>query len=142
MSMASAVADAVRDELTAGDFTPTFKAVRAFRHDQTLPEGKELRVSVVPKGVTVTPAARAACTYLVEVYIAVMKKVPDARPETIDPLLALVEEIVDFFRLRRLANYPDAAWVGTEIKPMVSTEHLEALKQFTSLITLSFRVVK
>ncbi len=142
MALSSKVADAVADELAAGDFTPAFKTIRAFRHDQTLPEGKELRVSVIPKGVTITPASRAACAYLVEVYVAVMKKVPDANPETIDPLLALVEDVVDFFRLRRLAGFPEAVWVSTEIGPMVSTEHLENLKQFTSLITLRLKVVR
>ena len=142
MSMVSDIADAVAAELSAGTFSVPFQTIRAFRHEQTLPEGKELRVSVIPKGVAVVPVARAACTYTAEIFVAVMKKVDDARPETIDPLLALVEEIVDFFRLRRLANFPAAAWVGTEVKPMVSTEHLEGLKQFTSLITVSWRVVK
>ena len=100
MPIASAVADAVRDELAAGQFSIPFKVIRAFRHDQTLPEGKELRVSVVPNGVTVTPAARGVCAHVVEVYVAVMKKIDRATPEVIDPLLGLVEEIVDFFRLR------------------------------------------
>lgn len=142
MPLASDVADAVRDEIDAGQFSLPFKAVRAFRHDQTLPEGRELRVSVVPKGMAITPGARGACTYLLETYVAVMKKVGDARSETIDPLLGLVEEIAEFFRLRRLANFPAAIWVSTEIKPMVSTEHLETLKQFTSLITLTHRTAR
>ncbi len=140
--MVSEIADAVAKELAAGAFSVPFTALRAFRHQQTLPEGKELRVSVVPKGVTVTPAARAACHYTAEIYVAVMKKVADARPETIDPLLGLVEEIVDFFQLRRLKEYPDAAWVSTEVKPMVSTEHLEQLQQFTSLVTVTFKLCR
>ena len=142
MSIVSEVADAVRDELDAGQFSIPFKAVRAFRHDQTLPEGKELRVSVVPKGVTVTPAARGVCSYDIQIFVAVMKKLDRATPETVDPLLGLVEEIADFFRLRRLEKCPAAVWTGTEIKPMVSTEHLEQLKQFTSLITLSLKVAR
>lgn len=142
MPLTAQVADAVAGELADGEFTLPFKVVRAFRHDQTLPEGKELRVSVVPKGVAVTPAARAACRHDIEIFVAVMKKIDRANPEAVDPLLALVEEIVDFFRLRRLARFPEAAWVSTEIKPMVSTEHLEQLKQFTSLVTLTFRCVR
>ena len=142
MSIVSEVAEAVRNELAAGQFSIPFTAVRAYRHDQTLPEGKELRVSVVPKGVTVTPAARAVCANNIEIFVAVMKKIDRATPESIDPLLGLVEEIVDFFRLRRLEKCPEAAWTGTEIKPMVSTEHLEQLKQFTSLITLSVKVIR
>ena len=142
MPVISHVADAVRDELAAGTFSLPFKAIRAFRHDQTLPEGKELRVSVVPNAVKAVPAARGVCHYDMEIYVAVSKKVDRATPEVIDPLLGLVEEIVDFFRLRRLAKCPEAMWIGTEIKPMVSTEHLESLKQFTSLVVLSFRCAR
>jgi hypothetical protein len=142
MSIVSQVADAVAGELAAGQFSVPFKVIRAFRHEQTLPEGKELRVSVVPKGVTVTPASRGVCAHNIEIFVAVMKKVDRADPETVDPLLGLVEEIVDFFRLRRLEKFPEAAWTGTEVKPMVSTEHLEQLKQFTSLITLSLKLCR
>ena len=142
MPVISQVADAVRDELAAGTFSIPFKAIRAFRHDQTLPEGKELRVSVVPNAVKVAPAARGVCHYDMEIYVAVSKKIDRAVPETIDPLLGLVEEIIDFFRLRRLAKYPEAMWVSTENKPMVSSEHIENLKQFTSLVTVSFRVCR
>ena len=139
MPVISRVADAVRDELTAGTFSIPFKTVRAFRHDQTLPEGKELRVSVVPNAVKVAPLSRGLCNYDMEIYVAVTKKIDRATPEAIDPLLGLVEEIIDFFRLRRLANCPEAMWVGTGNKPMVSTEHLENLRQFTSLVSLQYR---
>ena len=142
MSVVSEVADAVRSELDAGEFSIPFKAIRAFRHDQTLPEGKELRVSVVPKGVTMVPASRTICAYDIQIFIAVMKKLDRATPEMVDPLLGLVEEIADFFRLRRLEQCPAAVWTGTEINPMVSTEHLEQLKQFTSLITTGFKVTR
>ena len=142
MPVISKVADAVRDELAAGTFSIPFKAIRAFRHDQTLPEGKELRVSVVPNAVKVAPLSRGICHYDMEIYVAVTKKIDRATPEAIDPLLGLVEEIIDFFRLRRLANCPEAMWLGTENEPMVSTEHLETMKNFTSLVTLNFRVCR
>jgi len=142
MPVISRVADAARDELAAGTFSIPFKAVRAFRHDQTLPEGKELRVSVVPNAVKAAPLSRGICHYDMEIYVAVTKKVERAIPEAIDPLLGLVEEIIDFFRLRRLANCPEAMWVSTENRPMVSTEHIEQLKQFTSLVSLNFRATR
>ena len=142
MPAISNVADAVRDELAAGTFSIPFKAIRAFRHDQTLPEGKELRVSVVPNAVRVVPVSRGLCHYDMEIYIAVSRKVDRATPEAIDPLLGLVEEIIDFFRLRRLANAPEAMWLATENKPMVSTEHLEEMKQFTSLVTNTYRLCR
>ena len=142
MPVISQVADAVRDELAAGTFSIPFKAIRAFRHDQTLPEGKELKVSVVPNAVRASPVSRGLCHYDMEIYIAVSKKVDRATPEAIDPLLGLVEEIIDFFRLRRLANAPEAMWLSTENKPMVSTEHLETMKQFTSLVTNTYRLCR
>lgn len=142
MPLASEIAEAVRTELSAGQFSLPFKAVRAYRHDQTLPEGKELRVSVIPNSISMTPMARAVCAYNIEVYVAVMKRVADAKPETIDPLLSLVEEIIDFFRLRRLEKYPAAAWTTTQVKPMISSEHLETLKQFTSLVSIGYKVAK
>jgi hypothetical protein len=129
MSIVSEVAEAVRAELDAGQFSIPFKAVRAFRHDQTLPEGKELRVSVVPKSVSMAPASRGVCAYDIQIFVAVMKKLDRAAPEAVDPLLALVEELADFFRFRRLEKCPAAMWTGTEIKPMVSTEHLEQVRQ-------------
>ena len=142
MSIVSEVAEAVRAELDAGAFSIPFKAVRAFRHDQTLPEGKELRVSVVPKSVSMAPASRNVCAHDIQIFVAVMKKLDRAAPETVDPLLGLVEEIVDFFRLRRLEQRPAAIWTGTEVKPMVSAEHLEQLRQFTSLLTIRFNVCR
>ncbi len=142
MPVISGVADAVRNELAAGTFSLPFKAIRAFRHDQTLPEGKELRVSVVPNAVKTSPVSRGLCHYDMEIYVAVSKKIERAMPETIDPLLGLVEEIVDFFRLRRLTHFPEALWLSTENKPMVSTEHLESLKQFTSLVSIQYRAVR
>jgi hypothetical protein len=142
MSLVADVAEAVRTELDAGVFSQKFKAIRAYRHNETLPQGRELRVSVVPKGIKVAPASRALCAYHLEIFVVVTKKVAGAGTDVIDPLLGLPEEIVEFFRLRRLADCPDAVWLSTEIDPMVSTGHLEQLKQFTSLVTLSYKVVK
>jgi hypothetical protein len=56
--------------------------------------------------------------------------------------MALVEEIADFFRLRRLTSYPDAIWVRTDNVPVYAPEHLEEFRQFTSVLTLTFRVVR
>ena len=142
MSIVAAVARAVASELEVGKFSIPFKPVFAFRHDQALPEGKELRVTVVPKGVAMAPASRGACAYDVEVWVAIMRKLGGGGTEILDPLLGLVEEITDFFRLRRLEKFPEAMWTGTELKPVISAEHLEGLRQFSSLVAISFKVVR
>ena len=142
MALVSDVAEAMRAELDVGTFSLPFKAVRAYQHDQTMPEGKELRVSVVPKGVKVTPVSRGTCAYLVDIFVVVTKKADRATPGIIDPLLGLPEEIIEFFRLRRLEKFPDAVWVATENSPLVSTAHLEEKGQFTSLVTITLKVVR
>ena len=54
----------------------------------------------------------------------------------------VVEEIADFFRLRRLSSYPDAIWTKTRHDPIYAQEHWDELRQFTSILTFTFRVVR
>jgi hypothetical protein len=53
-----------------------------------------------------------------------------------------VEEIGLFLRDRRLAACPAAVWLRTENVPIYAPEHLDELRQFTSVLTLTFRVVR
>jgi exodeoxyribonuclease V alpha subunit len=41
-----------------------------------------------------------------------------------------------------ITTYPSASWLRTENEPVYSPGHLEELRQFTSVLTLTFRVVK
>ncbi len=50
------------------------------------------------------------------------------------------EEIADYFRLRSLTEYPAATWVKTENDPVYSPDHMREMRQFTSVITLTFNV--
>ena len=99
-------------------------------------------MSVVPKGVTVERADRTRNQYDFNIDVAVQKKFQTGDAAELDPLMALVEEIADFFRLRRLAEYPDALWMRTENVPVYAVEHLDEFRQFTSVLTLTFRVVR
>jgi hypothetical protein len=56
--------------------------------------------------------------------------------------MELVEEIADFFKQRRLDAYPQAVWVKTENAPIYAAEHMDELRQFTSVLTLTFRVLR
>jgi hypothetical protein len=60
----------------------------------------------------------------------------------LDGLTHLTEQIADFFRLRRLSGMPQAIWSKTENVPVYSPEHLEQKQVFTSVLTLTFRVVR
>ena len=74
--------------------------------------------------------------------VAVQKKLDIADNAEIDPLMTLVDEIADFFRLKRLESYPNAIWLKTENEPVFSQEHLDQMRQFTGLLTFTFRVLR
>ena len=46
------------------------------------------------------------------------------------------------FRFKRLDSFPNAVWVKTENAPVYAVEHLDQLAQFTSVLTLTFRVIR
>lgn len=140
MSVIVDIAEAVKTELNGHEFSQEFTAQRLYRPIFDLVEMKDLHVTVVPKGVTVSIAGRDRAQHDVQVDVAVQKKVADDAES--DTLMGLVEEIADFFRFRRLAQYPQAVWVGIENVPVFAPEHLEQMNQFTSVLTLTFRVIR
>jgi hypothetical protein len=125
----------------AGTFSQAFTAVQAYQPQYDLGDMKNLHVTAVSKGVTVQPFGRGACQYDYAVDVAVQQKLVATDPATIAPLISLTNQIAEFFRLRRLTNYPAAIWAKTEYPHLYSQEHLEQLRQFTGVLTLTFRVV-
>ena len=117
-----------------------FTAVRYYQPSFDLKEMKTLRVSVVPKGVEVAQEARGKGTFNYKVDIGVQKKLEAETLAEIDPLMQLVEEIAELFRGKRLSSFPAAIWVKTEHAPVFAPDHLQELRQFTSVMTLTFRV--
>ena len=107
-----------------------------------LPEMDELHVTVVPKAVEITGASRGAGTYDYKIDVAVQKRFEAGDAAELDPLMHLVEEIADHFRFKRLEGYPGAAWVKTEHAAIYAPEHMENFRQFTSVVTLTFRVLR
>ena len=136
------IAEAVRNELNGHEFSRPFEAERMYQPLFELPEMQQLHVTVVPNGVTVHPAGRGLIQHDYAVDVAVQKKFDTNEAVELDPLMALVEEIADFFRLRRLGAAPDAVWAKTENSPVYSQEHMEQFRQFTSVVTLTFRVLR
>lgn len=145
MSLITAIADAVVAQLNgaeAGTFNQSFTAERFYRPVFDLAELKALRVSVVPKAVVITSLGRNANQHEISVDIAVQKKVVPEDRATLDGLLELVEQIADFFRLKRLEAFPAALWSRTENAPVYAPEHLDQKQVFTSVLTLTFKVVR
>jgi len=142
MATITDIADAVVTELNGHAFSQPFEAKRYYRPVFDLADMAALHVSVVPKGIVIDHLDRRRNQEDVQIDVAVQKKFSTGDAAELDPLMALVEEIADFFRLRRLAAYPDAVWVRTENVPVYAPEHMDDLRQFTSVLTLTFRIAR
>ena len=142
MAVVTEVADAVVAELNAEQFDEPFTAVRSYLPKYDLAEMKDLHVTVVPKGVTIAPGTRARNQHDVQIDVAVQKKLSAADNQEIDALTDLVDRIADRFRLKRLDAMPSAVWVGTAHEPIYAPEHMDQLRQFTSVLTLTFRLMR
>ena len=148
MSTVIDIAEAVKAELNApdgpadGDPPAALAAERLYRPRFELTDMGVLHVTVVPKGLELTAAGRGLAQDDVQIDVAVQKKLATTEAGEIDALMALVERIGDFLRQRRLAGAPDAAWVRTENVPVYSVEHLGELRQFTSVLTVTYRVMR
>jgi hypothetical protein len=106
----------------------------------TLEDLKDLRVSVVPRTVQMTPVTRDSLAIEYVIDVGVQKKLPaDGADAAIDELLVLVEAIADHLRFKRLEGFPDAAWVGINNEPVVSSEALEQHRVFTSVLSITYR---
>lgn len=148
MSTIVAIADAVVDRLNAASFSMPVTAVRHHQPTFDLADLETLRVSVVPRSLTVTGASRRQSQYDALIDIGVQKRLAPApgsagdEDAEIDALLDLVEEMADHLRFERLPTVPEAVWVGVAQEPVVAAEHLEQHRQFTSILTVTYRVLR
>ena len=135
------IAGAVVTALNAGAFSQSFQAVRHYQPVFELKDMGTLHVSVVPKGIELELFTRAKVQADVEIDIGVQKKLTSLEGAEVDPLMHLVEEIGDYFRSHALVGTP-AVWIKTENVPIFAPEHLAKLRQFTSVLTLTFRLLR
>ena len=136
------VADAVVAELNAAALSQSVTAERLYVPSFDLEDLKELRVSVVPRELASTSLDRRRDFNEAMIDVAVQKKFDKGDAPEIDPLLDLVEEIADLFRHKRLASFPAAMWTKTQHVVLYSPEHWDSLRQFTSLLTLTFKIAR
>jgi hypothetical protein len=138
------VADAVLAELNASPVAAEakFQAQRHYRPVFELPQLKSVHVSVVPRGITIEPQDRASNSHDVAIDVAIQQRVQAGDQGTLDALMSLVQSIGDALRRRRLSSMQSAVWVKTENLPIYSPEHLETKGTFTSVLTVTYRVVQ
>jgi hypothetical protein len=135
------IADAVVAQLNAAAFSQALTATRHYAPSFKLPDMKELHVTVVPRAISSTSLDRSRDTFSYEVDVAVQKKT-DGEQLALDALMTLVEEIADRFRAEPLASFPGARCMDVKNAPVFSPEHLDEFRQFTSVLILTFRLVR
>jgi hypothetical protein len=143
MSVIIDIADAVTTRLNAGGFSLPFTAVRTYRPEFELADMDDLHVTVVPAGIpAMDRASRALKQRDYRIDVAVQKKFATGDGTELDPLMDLVEEIVNAFDSQKLAGCDPAICVAVSNAPVFAPEHMEEYRQFTSIITLTFRVIQ
>lgn len=138
MSTILDIADAVVASLNAGTFAQPVQAERRYQPTFELPDLAELKVSVVPKAVTITNATRTDGYFDCAVDVGVQKKIAD--DAEIDAMVNLVEELADHLRQKRLDDAPEAGFVSIANEPVFAPEHLDTQRVFTSVLTVTYRV--
>ena len=147
MSQIVWIAKAVVNAINAATLSQPVDAKRYYLPEFDLKEMDSLHVSVVPAELDEEVADRSRDRAEYKIHVAVQKRVsrrdpPGLNEAAIDALMHLVEEIDDLFRHRALVGYESATWVKTENRPIYDPKHLKEHNQFTSLLVLTFRVVR
>ena len=135
------IAEAVKEELNGGTFSQPFTAERHYQPVFELKDMKTLHVTVVPKDIEMQLATRSSSQHDCRIDVAIQKKLESADLAEIDELMGLVEEIIGFLSRRKLASVPNALWIKTANEPIYATEHMEQFRQFTSILTLTYRIL-
>lgn len=146
MSTVTEIADAVVSRINGGRYAQEVAARRLYQPVLELPDADTLQVSVVPKAQRVTVLSRTENAFLIDIDIAVQKKVSkiDDDQTELDGLMALVQELIDRLRFEHLqigAPTPKRAlFQSLAHEPIYAREHLDQLRQFTSVLTVTYQV--
>ena len=135
------IADALVAELNGNAFSRTFTAARAYYPTVELADMSVLHVTVVPKSKSTTPINRISDQEDLAIDIGVQQRFSagaDPIAEA-DGLMAFVDEIAAFLNRRPLAGLPALAWLGTDNENVYSPEHFAQFRQFTSVLTVTYR---
>ncbi len=125
-------------ETFSENFTAIFKLVPKYE----ISELSELKVTVVPRTYDMANLTRAATEYDFTIDIGIQKKLTtaDVEAECVE-LYPVVDEIIDFLRKLEFTQTPWAKQTTISNSPVVSVEHLDENRVFSSLITIGYKAV-
>lgn len=132
------IADAVTSALNAATLSQTFTAERAYVPIFELPDLADLRVTVVPVELTFAALTRHSDDFDYAIDIGITRRC-EPTAASADPLMVLVQEILDLFRGKRLTGYTDAKCVTGGNKPIYDPTFMDSDRVFMSVVNLTFR---
>ncbi|MEN9555080.1 MAG: hypothetical protein RLZZ232_1366 [Planctomycetota bacterium] len=142
MSVVVAITEAVVGSLNSATFSMPFTAVRTYLPQYKLAEMQTLRVTVVPRSAVLSSVDRSRSQTDLAVDIAIQKKYALGTNPELDLLTSLVEEILEHTRThRQLDGLPQVHWIKSEVTALYAPDHMEKFRQFTSVLTATYRVV-
>ena len=143
--MSSALISAADDlvsMLNGHAFSTSFTATRTYLVEKQLKELLGyLFVSVVPRGEKIEPISRESFIRSLSIDIAVQKKPNAFTNAELDPLVLLVEEIVNFLDGVSISGNEQSKITVVNPNPIFAEEHLEEFRVFTSVISLTVKVL-
>jgi len=142
MAMTTDIADAVVTELAGGVFSLPITPLRRVLPEYELADLKDLRVTVVPAAVEIEGASRTLSQHDVRIDVGIQKKLGKDLDTEVAQLCGLVEEIGEFLKRRPLQAAPWAIWLRTANTPIYAADHLAEQRAFTSVLSLTYRVLK
>jgi hypothetical protein len=142
MKIAIDIADAIVAELGGNTFSEPLVATRRVLPEFELAELKALTVTVVPKSVAIANITRQSSSYEVAIDIGIQQKISADTDAEVARLSGVVTEIVTFMNRRKLTGFPAAVFVSMANEPVYAPEHLSEKRLFTSLITVTYKVIE
>ncbi len=131
------LADAIVTDLNGHSFSLAFTAERGYLPTFELPELGTLQVTVVPKEDDGKLDTRASSSHEYAIDVGIQKKPPSTDNGELDPLMLLTQEVADFFLFGKQPG--GATLVAPSVRILYLQDHLHKLRQFTSVVTLTFR---
>jgi hypothetical protein len=141
MKLALELADAMVAELAGTSFSEPVVVSRRVLPAYELAELKKLTVTVVPKSVEIVNITRQSSSITVAVDIGIQQKIGKDTDTEVDRLSSVVTEIVTFLNRRPLSALPAVRFVSIANEPVYAPEHLAEQRLFTSIITLTYKVI-
>lgn len=133
------VAEAVTYEINLGSYSQSVTAVRFYQPRFNLADMDALHVSVVPRSISEKQRSRALVSYDCGIDVGIQQRSPMDQP-ALDALTRLVAEIADRLRNNPLTAMPDARLMELSNEPVFAPDHLDELRQFTSVLSATYRV--